>query len=122
MYARESERPNIAIPMDLYTRVTADGRTITVVIIEALELLAGKKEESINPDHAQKEERINDLLERIGDLQAYVDTLKNELEKANHDKEDLKTTHTNYMMQMQTLINQKAIEVPGAKKPWWRFW
>jgi chromosome segregation ATPase len=108
--------------MNLYTRVTADGRTITVVIIEALELLAGKKEESINPDHAQKEERINDLLERIGDLQTYVDTLKNELEKASHDKEDLKTTHTNYMMQIQTLINQKAIEVPGAKKPWWRFW
>ena len=26
------------------------------------------------------------------------------------------------MMQVQTLINQKAIEAPGAKKPWWRFW
>jgi hypothetical protein len=23
---------------------------------------------------------------------------------------------------IQTRINQKAIEVPGAKKPWWRFW
>ena len=22
---------------------------------------------------------------------------------------------------IQTLINQKAIEAPGAKKPWWRF-
>jgi len=26
------------------------------------------------------------------------------------------------MMQMQTLINQKPIEVPGVRKPWWRFW
>jgi hypothetical protein len=25
------------------------------------------------------------------------------------------------MLQMQTLINQRAIEAPGAKK-WWRFW
>lgn len=24
--------------------------------------------------------------------------------------------HSNYMLQMQTLINQKAIEAPGAKK------
>jgi hypothetical protein len=23
---------------------------------------------------------------------------------------------------IQSLINQKAIEAPGAKKPWWRFW
>jgi hypothetical protein len=23
---------------------------------------------------------------------------------------------------IQTLINQKQIEAPGAKKPWWRFW
>jgi len=69
MYMPENrKRLNIAIPMDLYTRVTADGRTITVVIIEALELLAGMKEESVNPDHAQKEERINNLLERIEDF------------------------------------------------------
>ena len=116
------KRLNIAIPMDLYTRITADGRAITVVIIEALELLAGEKEETVNPDYAQKEERINSLLERIGDLQAYVDTLKQELEKASNDKEDLKETHKNYMIQMQTLINQKAIEAPGAKKKWGQFW
>jgi hypothetical protein len=23
---------------------------------------------------------------------------------------------------MQTLINQKVIEAPGVRKPWWRFW
>jgi hypothetical protein len=26
--------------------------------------------------------------------------------------------HRNYMLQVQILINQKAIEAPGAKKPW----
>ena len=24
--------------------------------------------------------------------------------------------------QVQTLINQKTIEVPGGKKPWYKFW
>jgi len=30
--------------------------------------------------------------------------------------------YNNYTFQMQTSINQKAIEAPGAKRPWWRFW
>ena len=59
---------------------------------------------------------------RINGLEKEIEALLMELKKTNQDKEDLKTTHTNYMMQMQTLINQKAIEVTGAKKPWWRFW
>jgi len=25
------------------------------------------------------------------------------------------------MLQMQTIINQKAVEAPGTKLPWWRF-
>ena len=49
-------------------------------------------------------------------LKDYNDSLKKELE-------DLKTIHNNYMLQMQTLINQKAIEAPGEKKkPFWKFW
>jgi len=48
-------------------------------------------------------------------LNDHIATLKKELE-------DIKNMHTNYMMQVQTLINQKSIEAPGAKKPWWRFW
>jgi hypothetical protein len=41
---------------------------------------------------------------------------------AGQDKEAVQNLYNNYMLQMQTLINQKAIEPPGAKKPWWRFW
>ena len=59
---------------------------------------------------------------RIDDLEKEIEALLTELKKINQDKEDLKSMHNNYMLQMQTLINQKAIEVPGAKKPWWRFW
>jgi FtsZ-binding cell division protein ZapB len=66
---------------------------------------------------------------RYEELEKHNETLKAELEKAERDKEDLKNTYNklqdtynNYMAQMQTLIKQKAIEVPGTKKPWWRFW
>jgi Arc/MetJ-type ribon-helix-helix transcriptional regulator len=66
---------------------------------------------------------------QIEEKTQHIDTLKAELEKAERDKEDLKTTYNklqdtynNYMAQMQTLIKQKAIEAPGAKKSWWRFW
>src|SRR5208283_2909134 len=37
---------------------------------------------------------------RINDLEKEIEALLIELKKTNQDKEDLKTTHTNYMMQM----------------------
>jgi predicted RNase H-like nuclease (RuvC/YqgF family) len=58
---------------------------------------------------------LAELHARNEELQAHNKTLKNELEKAGQ-------RYDNYMAQMQTLIKQKAIEPPGAKKPWWRFW
>ena len=45
----------------------------------------------------------------------HIETLKKELENSQE-------THRNYMMQVQTLINQKAIEAPGTKKKWWNLW
>jgi molecular chaperone GrpE (heat shock protein) len=58
---------------------------------------------------------IPELKARIEEKEQHIETLKKELE-------NITQMHNNYMVQMQTLINQKAIEVPGAKKPWWRFW
>jgi len=49
-------------------------------------------------------------------LREYNETLKGELEKSNKREEDLKQMHNNYFLQVQTLINQKAIEAHGAKK------
>jgi len=122
----------------------------TETITKALELLL--KESQRGDIGRQKEEnreiqgdlndyigdigRLGELRAQVGDLHElskekdkHIDTLKAELEKAEKDKEDLKTTYNklqdtynNYMAQMQTLIKQKAIESPGAKKPWWRFW
>lgn len=54
------------------------------------------------------------------ELENHSETLIKELEKAERDKEDLKATYNNYFLQVQTLINQKAIESPGQKKPWYK--
>jgi hypothetical protein len=62
------------------------------------------------------------LQARSEELQAHNETLKTDLEKASQDKEDLKQMHNNYFLQVQTLINQKAIEAPGKNKKWWKFW
>ena len=38
------------------------------------------------------------------------------MNKAEPDKENLKTTYNNYFLQVQTLMNQKAIKAPGEKE------
>ena len=58
---------------------------------------------------------------QIEEKNKHIETLKDELTKAERDKEDLKTMYNNYFLQTQTLINKKAIEAPGQKK-WWKFW
>jgi FtsZ-binding cell division protein ZapB len=55
------------------------------------------------------------LRARSEEMERYNETLKKELGISQE-------THRNYMLQVQTLINQKAIEAPGAKKPWWKIW
>jgi len=68
------------------------------------------------------ESKVGDMQELINEKDRHIKTLKTELEKSGEREENLKETHRNYMLQVQTLINQKAIEAPGAKKPFWKFW
>lgn len=81
-----------------------------------IKTLEGKLGNSPDPSE------LAQLRARSEELEKHNETLIKELDKAERDKEDLKTTYNNYFLQVQTLINQKAIEAPGAKKPWWRFW
>jgi hypothetical protein len=64
---------------------------------------------------AQLRARYEEKDKQIDEKNRHLETLKTELGNTQE-------THRNYMMQMQTLINQKSIEAPGSKKPWWRFW
>jgi hypothetical protein len=54
------------------------------------------------------EVRASELHNRIGSLEGQLNVKDSQLEKQ--------------AVHIQTLINQKAIEAPGAKKQWWRFW
>jgi alanyl-tRNA synthetase len=89
--------------------------------IEKLKLLEIKPEilelQETRIKELQNQIKANDNNQqaRLEEMQDHNETLKKELE-------DLKQIHTNYMLQMQTVINQRAIEAPGAKKPWWQFW
>ncbi len=84
--------------------------------------LNGLQEQIISNDENYKE-IINGYKVRIEERDQYIETLKRELEKAHQDKDNIQNIYDNYMRQMQTLIQQKAIEVPGdKKKPWYKFW
>jgi septal ring factor EnvC (AmiA/AmiB activator) len=52
---------------------------------------------------------------RITDLQEQLKIKDTQIEK-------LTETMQAQAVHLQTLLNQKAIEAPGSKKPWWRFW
>ena len=107
------------IPIETWDKVEALGYSTTAAAASAAfnKLL----EDPIkNPEISQD---IPILKTRLEEKEVLIETMKAELEKAERDKEDLKNTYNNYFLQVQTLINQKAIEAPGEKKKsFWMFW
>jgi len=85
---------------------------------------------NIKPEQLRnKEELIDSLWSQINDLKVQNNDLKEQLkvkdsQLENKDGQIDKLTENMQAqsVHIQTLINQKAIEAPGAKKPWWRFW
>jgi predicted DsbA family dithiol-disulfide isomerase len=122
----KKKRINAVIPEELYIKISESGYSLTEAIIKGIELVLenkkGLKEVQELDNKQPMLEELTHLRTKSEELQAHNETLKRELEKAGQDKEDIKKTFDNYMVQVQTLINQKAIEAPGEKKPWWRFW
>ena len=114
----DKRKINAWIPIELYNNVVNAGYPkFTEAIIKGLELLL-QDTERIQQDTSGYDElkADNSRLQAVCDeLHAHNDTLKQDLQ-------DLKTMHNNYMLQVQSLINQRAIEAPGTKKPWWKVW
>ncbi len=121
-----SKRINVRIPADLYSRVV-QSYGITEAVVQGLELLMNEPDtntkeysSSLNP------ELVMNLKDRIGSLeeqlkakdvsyQERIESLEDQLHKKD-EQLHMQGVH------LQTLITQKAIEAPGAKKPWWQFW
>jgi seryl-tRNA synthetase len=143
----QKRKISVWVPYELYDNVLRAGYTSpTNAVIQGFEMLTHSQSED-SPDEVRKQMQVIK-----GQMQAELDTLKNEIERLNallqeapnptefievrtrskelekHNEtlekevENLQNLYNNYMLQMQTLINQKVIEAPGAKKPWWRFW
>jgi DNA replication protein DnaC len=125
----EKVRVSLRVPNSILETVRQFGYiSMTDAILEGLQLLIQSKECKTIADDCRRDDtyefrtRIEEKDKQINEKDRHIETLKKELDKANQDKDDIKKTFDNYMVQVQTLINQKAIEAPGAKKPWWRFW
>jgi Uncharacterized conserved protein len=95
------------------------------ILMKQLEELKNKKPE--NKEILQLQElRIQELQEQIknkdSQQEARIKDLQDQLKVKDGQLERLTDTMQAQAVQLQTLINQKALEAPGAKKPWWRFW
>ena len=135
MTTEEKKKIQAWIPISLWIKIDQMGFTSqTEAVTQAFKnLLLDQNRSKIdqtgsNTDQIRSSE-INELCnvlnekdKRLQEIQEHNETLKIELEKAHQDKEAIQNLYDNYMRQMQTLITQKAIEAPGAKKPWWRLW
>jgi hypothetical protein len=117
----ETKRIGARVPIQLLDDLRQAGYdSPTEAILQGFELLVSASTgETINnscetPEHNKEIESLQNenLL-----LKGHIETLKKELD-------DIKAIHNNYMLQMQTLINQRALEPPAAekKKPFWKFW
>jgi hypothetical protein len=104
----DRKRIKMYIPMEIYVKVTQSEYNITDAIVNGLDLLFSNKPKNNEFTNIQIYE------ERIKDLQGHNETLKKELET-------LQSMHNNYMLQVQPIINQRAIEEPKTKKLF-EFW
>jgi hypothetical protein len=52
--------------------------------------------------------RLEEKDKQIEEKDRHIEVLKTELEKAGQDKEAIQNLYNNYMLQMQTLINQRS--------------
>lgn len=63
---------------------------------------------------AQLQARYEGLQEIIKEKEKSIERLENDLKKAGQREEDLKNMHNNYMLQIQSLINARALMPSGS--------
>jgi chromosome segregation ATPase len=71
----------------------------------------------------QDQIKLNDSLQdRIEDMKTQFQAFYAQLHTKDLQIEKLTETMQAQAVHLQTVLNQKAIEAPGSKKPWWQFW
>ncbi len=121
MVDADRHKINCWVPKNLWQEVESLGyESPTKATIAGYEALIAKKDTPDTWEYLGN--NYVDMGNNCADLGKRLDEAQNQIEELRKDKESLLNLYNNYMLQMQTLINQKAIEAPGTKKPWWRFW
>jgi len=135
----EKKKISAWVSCDLLESVLLAGyQNYTDAVVTGLKLIADQtqnKQNQTESDHSNAVElaRIRATLEGLEklceeknelarELQVQIKVKDEQLRAKDSQLEQLTETMQAQAIHLQTLINQKAIEAPGAKKPWWRFW
>ena len=106
-----------------YTSQTA---CVTIALEQALkpdlQVSASNQQNESNIAIQLIAQQLRDREIRILDLQAHNDTIKNEVGNLEGQLIAKDRQLEAQAIHLQTVLNQKAIEAPGAKKPFWKFW
>lgn len=91
---------------------------------ERLELKIRMEEKDIRLKELYEQIKTKDSLQeaRINDLLDQLKVKDQQLEKKDFQIENLTNTMQSQAINIHDMLNQKTIEAPKAKKPWWRFW
>jgi TolA-binding protein len=127
---RSGKKVNAWIADDLYTQVDdLKYKTWTEAIVAGLELLVKStyevQEESTEKVQGSTGDESEVLRAQLREMEKHIETLKEQLEQANKDKDYLKETHSNYMAQVQTIIKQdekRQLQIEAPKRAWYKFW
>src|SRR5665647_1359667 len=120
------KRINVAIPIELYSKITESEFGLTEGIIKGLELLLDPKEENnneISPDVLNlQESRINELKDQIQALYNQL-SIKDDQIKDQNENMHKQAVHIQSLIQENSRLNIKLLpENTQNKKSWWKFW
>jgi len=103
------------------SRTSEDGSSRESAIQELKAMVEGK---DARIKELQEQIKVNDghQQNRIEDLKSHIYSLDNQMRTKDDQIEKLNENMHKQAVHLQTLLNQKAIEAPGAKKPFWKFW
>jgi hypothetical protein len=122
---RENQKHlNLYIPNDLYTRVSQTGLSITSAVILGLEKLIESHVDTNTSTEENKpnSELVASLHERIDSLEKQLNTKDGQIGEKDIQISELTKAMNAQAIHLQTVLNQKVIEAPGAPRKWWQIW
>lgn len=120
----EKKRINAVIDMGMYIKIMGLGYGVSEAVVRGFEKLL---EEMDGTNYKDDPVKFNDglvpaLENRIASLEEQLKTKDQQLEKKDTQIENLTNAMQSQAINIHDMLNQKALEAPGAKKPWYKFW